>query len=189
MRTYRHHSRRGSVLVLGLILMMAAMAVVAFSVDIGYVQSVRTQMQRSADAAALAGANVLLDDLIMETEQQSRAAVVNEAATFSYANEVGAMHPQLAEDDVIVGRLQNLANPTETISTAPGQTWNAARVAVRRTDELNGEIPLFFAKVLSRTSLPKPARVGGSNWSVLDERPRIYDTAAWREFGDPTLRT
>ncbi|MDA0658418.1 MAG: pilus assembly protein TadG-related protein [Planctomycetota bacterium] len=167
MRTYRHHSRRGSVLVLGVILMMAAMAVVALSVDIGYVQSVRTQMQRSADAAALAGANVLLDDLVMEAEQQSRAAVVNESATFSYANEVGSMHPQLAEDDVIVGRLQNLANPNEAISTAPGQTWNAARVAVRRTDDLNGEIPLFFAKVLTRTSLPESVEATGAFWTSV----------------------
>lgn len=167
MRTCRHHSRRGSILVLGVILMMATMAIVALSVDLGYVQSIRTQMQRSADAAALAAANELLDQLTTETGQQSKTLAVNEAVTFSYANNIGTIHPQLANSDVVVGRLQNLANPTEAISAASGTTWNAARVLIRRTNQINGEIPLFFAKVLGRGSLPESLEATGAFWTSV----------------------
>jgi len=164
MYTSRNHKRRGSILVLSVILMMATMAVIAMSVDIGYVQSVRTQVQRSADAAALAVAWNLLDELRADAEQQSRTLAANEAAAFSLVNAVGGVAPQLNDADTLVGRIDNPGDPCSAISTAPGQTWNAVRVVVRRSDDLNGEIPLFFARVLGLGSLPESLEATAAFW-------------------------
>lgn len=53
--------RRGAVLPLTALLVVFLIALIALGVDMGYIITVRTQMQSAADAAALAGAAKLLD--------------------------------------------------------------------------------------------------------------------------------
>ena len=50
------HQRRGIILVLGVILLVMVFAFVAFTVDMGHMAVVRTQLQGAADAAALGSA-------------------------------------------------------------------------------------------------------------------------------------
>lgn len=59
----KHHNRnrKGAVLVLAAFFMVAAMALLAFSVDTGYLMTLKSELKRSADAAALAGAGVLIE--------------------------------------------------------------------------------------------------------------------------------
>jgi hypothetical protein len=52
---------RGTVLVLAAFLMVVMLAILALSVDLGYMMVVRTELKRATDAAALAGAGVLID--------------------------------------------------------------------------------------------------------------------------------
>ena len=49
-------SRRGIIAVLSAVLFIVMLAMVAFAVDVGYMDVVRTQLQASADSAALAAA-------------------------------------------------------------------------------------------------------------------------------------
>lgn len=49
-------ARKGNILVFSAILMIVLMAMIAFSVDVGYMYVMQAQLQRSVDAAALAGA-------------------------------------------------------------------------------------------------------------------------------------
>jgi len=51
--------RRGAILVLSTILLVVVAGMVAFSVDLGYMYTVRTELKRATDAAALAGAGAL----------------------------------------------------------------------------------------------------------------------------------
>src|SRR5687767_7238903 len=53
--------RRGAIIILFAVMLVVVMAFVAFSVDLGYVCSVKTDLQAAADAAALAGTGVILD--------------------------------------------------------------------------------------------------------------------------------
>lgn len=51
--------RPGTVLVFTMFMMTCLLAMLAFAVDIGYLATVRTEAQRAADSAALAGASAL----------------------------------------------------------------------------------------------------------------------------------
>lgn len=57
----RVKTRRGAVLVLTALLMVFMMGLLALSVDVGYMMTVKTELKRAADAAALAGAVSLIE--------------------------------------------------------------------------------------------------------------------------------
>lgn len=73
----QHHPRRkkGSILVLTAILMILMFAFLAFAVDLGYLAMARTQLQRTADSAAIAAAGSLLDAEIATGQPNSPAAI------------------------------------------------------------------------------------------------------------------
>jgi uncharacterized membrane protein len=48
-------SRRGSITVLAAVLMIVILAFLAFTVDIGFIELTRTQLQMAADSGALPG--------------------------------------------------------------------------------------------------------------------------------------
>lgn len=54
-------NRNGAVVVLAAFFMVVAMAMVALSVDVGYLATLKSELKRSTDAAALAGAAVLVE--------------------------------------------------------------------------------------------------------------------------------
>ena len=51
--------RAGNILVFSVLMMVVMCGVLAFAVDLGYLYTLRTELQRSADAAALAGVAAL----------------------------------------------------------------------------------------------------------------------------------
>ena len=53
--------RRGAIIVLTAILMIVLMALLALSIDTGYMYTMQTELDRSVDAAALAGAASLVE--------------------------------------------------------------------------------------------------------------------------------
>lgn len=53
--------RRGVIVVLAAILMIVMMGMLAFSIDVGYMYTMQSQLQRSVDSATLAGAGALVD--------------------------------------------------------------------------------------------------------------------------------
>lgn len=57
----RHAQRRGIMLVLAAALIVVVAGLVAFAIDLGYVATVKTELQRTADAAAFAGAGALVN--------------------------------------------------------------------------------------------------------------------------------
>lgn len=75
MNTPRFQHRKGSVLVLTAIMMVLMFAMLAFAVDLGYLTMVRTQLQRTADAAAIAATWSLIDGEITTGKPDSSYAV------------------------------------------------------------------------------------------------------------------
>jgi hypothetical protein len=151
----RRPRRSGNILVLTALMMVVLFALVAFAVDLGYLHVVSTELQRSADAAALAAAWELLGSTAAgggTLPEGGVAAVQNSASQFSALNIVGARSPLLAESDVQVGYLSNPSDPNAVWQFDDPSRFNAVRVRIRKTSEINGEAPLFFARVLGATS-------------------------------------
>ena len=59
----RRGSRRGTIIVLSAVLMIVLMGLLALSIDTGYMYTMQTELDRSVDAAALAGAAMLVQGL------------------------------------------------------------------------------------------------------------------------------
>jgi len=148
--------RNGNILVLSAVLMVLLMAMLAFAVDLGYLYVARNEMQRSADAAALAGAWELLDEgalsgngSVSTLDSNARA----EAAQFAALNPILQAVPSLDQQDIVVGFLANPSDPAIAIDQSGVNVPNTVWVRVRRNSTQNGAVPLFMAKVLGIDSI------------------------------------
>jgi hypothetical protein len=140
-------SRSGNVLVLTVLMMVVMFAAIAYAVDLGYLCVVRSQLQRTADATALATAWELCDGASLDEAADPLYAVNSARATASqYAslNSVAGEAPELASSDLQLGYLQA---DGQTISANP-TAYVAASVNVRREEGQNGTVPLFFSGIL-----------------------------------------
>lgn len=163
-RTRRFTARRkGNVLVLTAFMMVAMMAMLSVTVDIGYLQTARCQLQQSADAAALAAAAELIDDEALtgnpgmsDEIDLARAYAIQ----FAAANKVCKAQPVVNSNssnnpagDVVVGYLSNPSDPNAAMDYTNSDLFNAVQVRVRRTTASNGEVPFFFARALGVNSI------------------------------------
>ncbi len=150
--------RRGAtcVFVASLLVVMVGMA--ALSIDVGMLYHTRSELQRTADAAALAAAWSLLDDDRLAGApdlSQEIAAARQEAAHYAAANPVLNQAPQLhlnndnqPDGDVLLGYLNDPTDPAEQMSFSNPNLFNSILVRVRRDASLNGPVELLFARIL-----------------------------------------
>ena len=153
----RHQHRRGAIAVLAAFLLVAMVACVAFAVDIGYLLKARTDLQRTADASALAGVCQLIDRDALQGDASLNKAINrcrNIACTYSSQNPVCSAAPTLDANngnqvggDIVVGYLSDLANSNAAMSYGQQSEFNAVTVRVRRSSQRNGMVPLFFARI------------------------------------------
>jgi hypothetical protein len=120
-------SDRGQVLVLVALAIFALLGLAALGIDVGYMYSIRHELQRSADSGALAGASTW-------TEPGS-AWSSNDVEAEKRAKDYATM------DKVLTTVLDR---DTEVAVDFPSQ--DRIRVTTQRT------VPLFFARVLGRNS-------------------------------------
>jgi Flp pilus assembly protein TadG len=143
------NNRRGAIALLACFLMIVLVAMLAFSIDLGYQANSQTELQRSADAAALAACYELVYKGTPGTPVNLSAGVQNVptvAAQYAALNHVCGSAPAVAGSDVVVGFL---ANPSGgTIDPSANQnSFNAVQVTVRRSSSENGKVPSFFGRV------------------------------------------
>ena len=190
-------NRRGAVVVLAVFMLMIAMGMLALGLDVGVLLVARTELQRSADAAAIAAAwEVAQQGANSDLERLARGKAVE----FAGANLIGRNSPIVAanmqnssDGDVVMGFLPPpWDQPMRTYGVARP---NAVTVRVRRTAEQNGEIPLFFAPVLGIISseveaeataafVPvmrgfRPPKTGNPDLPIL---PLALDIRDWEEL-------
>ncbi|MFV2066612.1 MAG: pilus assembly protein TadG-related protein [Pirellulales bacterium] len=146
----RHCTQRSGVIaVFALVLMVSLMAFVAFAVDFGCLLVARTELQRTADAAAVAAAWQLIDEGGWSGSPQTRAT----ADRYAAINMVGIETMELGEGDVDIGYLADVRyGETPLVYTDPSQ-FNAVQVNVQKSAAINGEVSLFFARVLGQNSI------------------------------------
>ncbi|NIL98856.1 MAG: hypothetical protein GTO53_12985 [Planctomycetales bacterium] len=159
LRTKRCQQRRGNVIVLATFLMVFLLGLLAFACDLGYLLMARTQLQRAADSAAMASAWTLLDERRLiggNYLEELQSAARDTAVQYVSLNKVAGANPQLdlnsdnrLEGDVVIGRFVEGGK----ISTAgDAERYNAVRVRVQRSNDRNGEIGLFFARIFGSDS-------------------------------------
>ena len=119
---------RGSSTALVAVSLAAIVSVVALGVDVGMLFDARSEAQRAADAAALAGASAFLDYPAQEARDPARERAVGFATLNAVRN--GLIHP--SEVDVQV----NVDSATVTVS-------------VRRAG-----VPTWFARLFSVSEVP-----------------------------------
>jgi len=121
-------SERGSTIVLVSLSMTALLSIVALAVDVGMLFDVRTEAQRTADAAALAGAGTFLmkGDLDAADEDIARAEAINIGGQNLVYGDSAEILPDDVEVDLEAGRVT---------------------VTVRRVGDRDNAIPTWFANV------------------------------------------
>ena len=135
-RRVRRAARRGAITVLAAVLSIVMLGMVAFSVDIGYMLSMKEEMQRTADAAALAacwdyGKNLAYGADATTAEQLARTT----AQQYAGNNEVGNHGPAIdlnssnqANGDLVFGYVSDLYNPSAYFDTTSTANFNAVKV-------------------------------------------------------------
>ncbi len=187
--------RRGNILVLSVLLMIVVFAVLAFAVDLGYVYTARTQLQRTADAAAMAGAWELYDEAVLRNGKSMSSAVDRArqtAVAYAGENPVTNESPSLHGGDIEVGFNPDPTNRSVSIDTLEVENANYVHVRVRRDRTQNGELPLFFARILGFDRLAAEANASAallngfqgfrppSDGSRLPILPIAVDLPSWK---------
>lgn len=150
-RSYpRARDRAGNVTVLGALLLVVFLAAVAFSVDLGYLSNSMAELQRTADAAALAAAEDLVYSGTPGTPVNLTANIAEarlDAVKYASRNYVCSSSPLVSSADVVVGYMANPRQPGATMDFTNPNQFNAVQVTVNRNSNENGKVPYFFAKI------------------------------------------
>ncbi len=171
--------RKGAVIVMVAVLLVVLLGCVALAVDIGYLYVARTELQRTADAAAMAGALALgrsSSDGASGDYHQSSEEVYSEAEKYASLNAAVAQGVVLNRNsDITIGYLQFPHNLNAALQIVPLDQANAVQVIARRSSNTGGEIPLFFAPLWGIDS----SAVSASAIAVLDDRFYAYAPRTW----------
>ena len=163
---------RGAVIVMVAVLLVVLLGCVALAVDIGYLYVARAELQRTADAAALAGVQALGRDSDSPFGEYLYAEdIYDQAESYAYSNNVANQGVTLNRyNDITIGYLEFPHDLSTTLQIVPLDQANAVQVIARRSSDTGGEIPLFFAPLWGINS----TGVSASAVAVLDDRFYAY---------------
>lgn len=200
-RSSQARERRGVIILLTAVLIVFVVGMAAFAVDVGYVLTVQTEMQRSADAAAAAAAWDLFESTMPGGTQnltseiaQARTTAVSFAEANSVAAATATLNPNTSNapsGDIVIGYLANDNQTSAAMSYDNMNQSNAVQVTLHKAPGQNGQIPLFFGRVYEMTGLSSAASAtaafvsnfGGfaapSDGSNLEILPFALDEDTW----------
>lgn len=138
-RVRNRSRRRGAFVVLMCVMLVVVFAMISFVVDLGNVIVNKTTLGAAADAAALAAASSMAEDLSYSEMQ----AIGREYALMNVPANYGAV----ADDaSVIFGNWDPATRTFTPSNIAP----DAVRVVVARTESRGNPVPYFFARALGQ---------------------------------------
>jgi Flp pilus assembly protein TadG len=160
----QHEKRRGGIVVLAAFLMAILVGMLAFAIDIGYMSTVKAELQNAADAAALAGAQQLQDQFVQFYQPgqkwQNRIyqyttnntsdpnSPICTAQRFAGYNKAGGVYLQLPASDVSFSYYDGTTFQAASTTLFP----NTITVTTRRDDTANSPLGLFFGKIFGVTT-------------------------------------
>ena len=188
MRPFRRREsqrRRALVAAQVAVCMVVIVGFTALAVDVGMMYNVKADLQRSADAAALAGAASYTSDKMLQVRLSGdRTSLIYEvvdtarnlADSFALVNpSLGVSSTHIEPNDIGTGWIDVASGTTPLdIGVAP-DSYNAIEVIARRTSEgSNGPISLLFARIFGRSY----AETSASAVAVFDDRVGGFDPGA-----------
>jgi Flp pilus assembly protein TadG len=200
----RSSSRRGAIVPLFAILLIPILAMACFSIDAGWMVLTKTDLQSTADAAALAGAEKL-QSLYVQYNMPGQLTQSNILATatgntpgspmataeaFASRNKAGNVYITLVDQDVQFGFTDANGNYTYPYAGFP----NTIQVTVRRDETANTPLKLFFGGILGMPTVDLEATaratIYSGNVSSLQVIPGIgahilpvaLDYEVWDQF-------
>ena len=195
-------SRRGAISVLAALLVIVLVGMIAFCVDIGYVLTAKEELQRTADATALASCWEYAKKLT-DGNDSAAATIAARTTASEYAANNGVTNAPLMlsvnagndpAGDVVFGYVSDLAAGANNFQTDDANFYNAVRVRVRKDSSINNEVPYFFARIFGLQGQVLRAEataavvrdvngfqvpVDGSNLEIL---PFALDLASWNDW-------
>jgi hypothetical protein len=159
--------RRGAVVAQVAIGLGFMLGLAALVIDLGMIYNTRAELQRTADAAALAAAT-RLGDWSQGSAMTTARSAAQESAN---SNKVLGAGPTIDESDVIFGRASLPSAGGKYTFVETNQFPNAVRVRVRRTaDSSNGAVPTLFANIFGIQQVD----VGAKAAAVLVPRDIVF---------------
>ncbi len=165
------HARRGGTLVIVAVSLTFIMGMAALSIDFARIYTAQTELKASADAAALAGTGVLLnEDRLKGPIALNTVLTAARAATADYAlrNKVMGQGPDVDQNDanlptgdVVMGYLRDPTNRDAPLDLSDPNRFNAVQVLVRRDEQRNGSIAMTFAQLFGHQSTGLVVRTSG----------------------------
>jgi Flp pilus assembly protein TadG len=192
-------------------MVIVLIGMVAFAVDTGYVVLTRTELQSAADAAALAGADPLMNAYVQyqvagQNPQNAKngyqTTILNNAMAsartlakqFAAKNGAGGVSSLILNDsDIEFGFTDASYNYSPYNSKSPIFP-NTVKVTMRRDSTANGALGLFFAPVIGTSTVNVMATaaatiMGGTSNNIksvngqnIGMLPITYDVNAWNNF-------
>jgi Flp pilus assembly protein TadG len=136
--------RRGIGLPWAIVTFTLLMGFASMMVDYARVQSVKTQLQRTADAAARAAVSQL---------STSIAATQNEAAAIGTANKADDSPVTIdTTNDILFGTWDTSTRTFTTLTGTARSNATAIQIICRRTAARGTAVPLLFASLIGRSS-------------------------------------
>lgn len=124
--------QRGATIVVVALVLVGLLGVAALAIDVGMLLTARTESQRTADSAALAGAGQYLEEYFL-TGTDNDNAIRQEAQDFAAQNAVMGASTDVQNSDVEIDHDEHIV-----------------RVWIRNTAARTSAIPTWFARVLGR---------------------------------------
>lgn len=142
----------GAVAAITAIVLTVAVGAMSLAIDLGHIFLVRCELQRAADAGAMAGALALLNVASQRGGQQfltpncSRSLTASQQVVAANTADGGAL--ALPSNDVIFGRWDTAAKTFVTTGCGNPNLITAVKVITRKDNTANGPVPLSFSRIL-----------------------------------------
>jgi len=154
-RTNARKTRKGTITVLAALLSIVMVGMVAFSVDVGYILSAKEELQRTADASALAacweyGQKLSKGYGNSDAASFGRLTAVQYAALNHVTGSAVAVGANSANDpagDIVFGYIDDFTDSQSAFQTNSPNGFNAVQVRLHKDSTANGEVPFFFGRV------------------------------------------
>jgi len=148
-------SRRGAMLVLIALMLPLVLMMVAFAVDVAWMQLVRTELRTATDSASRAGAKQL-------SLQQSQAAARIAAKDAARRNLVAGTPLEVRDQEIVFGVSRQSTSTSRYVFTPGGTQLNAVQVTGNRTaGSAGGPVALFLGHVMGTTHF-QPTQIATS---------------------------
>lgn len=149
--------RRGAMLVLVGIMLIVFVVAAAFSIDVAYMQLVRTELRAATDAAAKAGVKTLSDS-------QDTEMAITSAVDYAGNNRVVGRPLAIEREDVELGQSTQQADGTWNFTPTTVKP-NAVRVTARMAgDTPAGAVNLLLGKLLGTETFTPQMRATAAHY-------------------------